>query len=102
MVLFPKKVILMNFYVSKFDAAGRGGFQPDLVSQIEGGHAFLLPLHDETADSPVGGSIRIGLGKDGIEIGNIRIGDKGFIAIKDVLIPLSLGTGLEKTDVTPG
>src|SRR4030043_2270335 len=101
MILFPEEVVLMNFYVSKFDAAGRGGFQSDLVSQIEGGDAFLLPLNDETADSPVRRGVRVRLGKDSIEIGNIRISDKGFIAIEDVLVPLSLGTGIEKTDVTP-
>jgi len=77
----------MNFYLSKFNTAGGGGFQSDLVSQIEGGHAFLLPLNDETADSPVRRGVRVRLGKDSIEIGDIRIGDKGFIAIEDVLSP---------------
>ena len=73
------------------DHFGRvGSVLAHFVERFAHAHPFPIPLDDKAAH-PLIPLFGVGVGENGVEIGNRRPGDEGFAAVEDVIVPIFAG-----------
>ena len=89
-----------HFYIVKNHFGRVRGVLPHLVKRLARANPLPIALHHKTAH-PVVPVFRAGVGKNGVEVGNRRPGDKRFVAVQQVMIPHILRRCLNPGHVRP-